>query len=163
MEGIAATGVKAGKLIIYFYYSICFLSFYSWIFYFYYLFVIFDVFVYLFYFYLFINFVLYTFNFCVSFYLFAILPFFILFLDICIELSSFQPSIFFPMKYEIIICTFSNILVICNGSISEMAMHFLDKFGLMVIKIMSKFELRRMCGALEIGRASCRERVSSPV
>ena len=51
-------------------------------------------------------------------------------------------------KHEIIICTLSNILVICNGSISEMAMHFLDKFGLMVIKIMSKFELRRMCGAL---------------
>ena len=43
---------------------------------------------------------------------------------------------------------FCFILVICNGSISEMAMHFLDKFGLMVIKIMSKFELRRMCGAL---------------
>lgn len=29
-----------------------------------------------------------------------------------------------------------------------MAMHFLDKFSLMVIKITSKFELRRMCGAL---------------
>jgi len=39
-------------------------------------------------------------------------------------------------------------VVICNGSISEMAMHFLDKFGLMVIKITSKFELRRLCGAL---------------
>ena len=39
-------------------------------------------------------------------------------------------------------------IVICHGSISEMAMHFLDKFGLMVIKIQSKFELRRMCGAL---------------
>jgi len=39
-------------------------------------------------------------------------------------------------------------VVICNGSISEMAMHFLDKFSLMVIKIQSKFELRRICGAL---------------
>lgn len=38
--------------------------------------------------------------------------------------------------------------VICNGSISEMAMHFLDKFNLMVIKIQSKFDLRRICGAL---------------
>lgn len=38
--------------------------------------------------------------------------------------------------------------VICNGSISEMAMHFLDKFSLMTIKITSKFELRRICGAL---------------
>jgi T-complex protein 1 subunit theta len=38
--------------------------------------------------------------------------------------------------------------VICNGSISEMAMHFLDKFNLMVVKVPSKFELRRICGAL---------------
>lgn len=39
-------------------------------------------------------------------------------------------------------------VVIANGSISEMALHFLDKFGLMVIKIQSKFDLRRVCGAL---------------
>eukprot|EP01034_Spumella_vulgaris_P022415 gene22414-28539_t len=39
-------------------------------------------------------------------------------------------------------------VVICNGSISEMAMHFLDKFGLMAIKIQSKFDLRRICGAV---------------
>lgn len=39
-------------------------------------------------------------------------------------------------------------VVICNGSISEMAMHFLDKFNLMVLKIQCKFELRRICGAL---------------
>ena len=39
-------------------------------------------------------------------------------------------------------------VVICNGSISEMAMHFLDKFNLLVLKIVSKFELRRICGAL---------------
>jgi T-complex protein 1 subunit theta len=39
-------------------------------------------------------------------------------------------------------------VVICNGSISEMAMHFLDKYGFMVIKIQSKFDLRRICGAL---------------
>ena len=39
-------------------------------------------------------------------------------------------------------------VVICNGSISEMAMHFLDKFNLMVLKIQSRFELRRICGAL---------------
>lgn len=39
-------------------------------------------------------------------------------------------------------------VVICNGSISEMAMHFLDKFGLMVLKVQSKFDLRRICGAL---------------
>ena len=31
---------------------------------------------------------------------------------------------------------------------SEMALHFLDKFSIMVVKIPSKFELRRICGAL---------------
>ena len=39
-------------------------------------------------------------------------------------------------------------VVIAHGSISEMALHFLDKFNLMVIKIQSKFDLRRICGAL---------------
>ena len=39
-------------------------------------------------------------------------------------------------------------VIIANGSISEMAMHYMDKFGLMVIKIQSKFDLRRICGAL---------------
>ena len=39
-------------------------------------------------------------------------------------------------------------VVISHGSISEMAMHFLDKYGLMVIKVQSKFDLRRICGAL---------------
>lgn len=39
-------------------------------------------------------------------------------------------------------------VVVVNGSISEMAMHFLDKAGLMVIKIASKFDLRRICGAI---------------
>lgn len=39
-------------------------------------------------------------------------------------------------------------VVIANGSISEMAQHFLDKFEIMVIKIQSKFDLRRICGAV---------------
>lgn len=39
-------------------------------------------------------------------------------------------------------------VVISHGSISEMAQHYLDKFNLMVIKIQSKFDLRRMCGTL---------------
>lgn len=38
-------------------------------------------------------------------------------------------------------------VVVCNGSISEMALHFLDKFNLMVVKIMSKYDLRRICSA----------------
>jgi T-complex protein 1 subunit theta len=39
-------------------------------------------------------------------------------------------------------------VVIANGSISEMAQHFLDKFEIMVVKIQSKFDLRRICGAV---------------
>lgn len=39
-------------------------------------------------------------------------------------------------------------LVISHGPVSEMALHFLDKFGIMVVKIVSKFDLRRICGAL---------------
>ena len=38
--------------------------------------------------------------------------------------------------------------VIVNGSISEMAQHFLDKFQILVVKITSKFELRRLCQTL---------------
>jgi T-complex protein 1 subunit theta len=43
--------------------------------------------------------------------------------------------------------------VIANGAVSEMALHFCDRYGLMVIKITSKFELRRLCGAL--GATAC--------
>jgi T-complex protein 1 subunit theta len=39
-------------------------------------------------------------------------------------------------------------VVIANGSISEMAMHFLDKYNLMVVKIQSKYDLRRICSAI---------------
>lgn len=39
-------------------------------------------------------------------------------------------------------------LVISHGAVSELAQHYLDKFGIMVVKIMSKFELRRICGAM---------------
>lgn len=38
-------------------------------------------------------------------------------------------------------------VVIANGAISEMAQHYMDKYGLMTLKITSKFELRRICGA----------------
>ena len=39
-------------------------------------------------------------------------------------------------------------VVVANGTISEMALHFLDKFSIMVIKIASKFDLRRICQAI---------------
>ena len=34
-----------------------------------------------------------------------------------------------------------------GGSIGEMAMHFIEKYGLMAIRIPSKFDLRRFCRA----------------
>lgn len=50
-------------------------------------------------------------------------------------------------------------VVIANGSISEMAQHFLDKFEIMVVKIQSKFDLRRICGAV---RATAAVRLGPP-
>lgn len=38
-------------------------------------------------------------------------------------------------------------LVVCGGSISEMAMHFFERYNIMVVKTASKFELRRICSA----------------
>lgn len=38
--------------------------------------------------------------------------------------------------------------VIVNGTVSEMALHFLEKYQILVLKIMSKFDLRRICGAI---------------
>jgi T-complex protein 1 subunit theta len=39
-------------------------------------------------------------------------------------------------------------VVIAQGSISEMALHFIEKYEMMALKIMSKWELRRLCTAL---------------
>jgi len=38
-------------------------------------------------------------------------------------------------------------VVVCNGSISEMALHFLNKYDLLAIKTPSKWETRRVCAA----------------
>jgi len=38
--------------------------------------------------------------------------------------------------------------VIVGGSVSDMAVHFFDKYGILVLRIMSKFELRRVAKAL---------------
>jgi chaperonin GroEL (HSP60 family) len=38
-------------------------------------------------------------------------------------------------------------VVVSGGNIGEMAMHFLEKYGLLVIRIPSKFDLRRFCRA----------------
>ncbi len=40
-------------------------------------------------------------------------------------------------------------VVISGGAIAEIAQHFLDKYKILVVKIGSKFELRRMCKTLK--------------
>ncbi len=39
-------------------------------------------------------------------------------------------------------------VVVAGGSISEIAQHFLNKYNLLFVKIMSKFELRRLCKSI---------------
>ncbi len=38
-------------------------------------------------------------------------------------------------------------VVVSGSAIGEMAMHFIEKFGMMAIRIPSKFDLRRFCKA----------------
>jgi T-complex protein 1 subunit theta len=38
-------------------------------------------------------------------------------------------------------------LIIAGGKVSEMAGHFLEKYNVMVVRVTSKFELRRICRA----------------
>jgi T-complex protein 1 subunit theta len=40
-------------------------------------------------------------------------------------------------------------VVISGGAVSEIAMHFMDKYKILVVKIGSKFELRRFCKSLK--------------
>lgn len=50
----------------------------------------------------------------------------------------------------------SGVKVIVTGSgIGDLALHFINRFGMMAIKILSKFELRRLCkvtGATTLAR-----------
>jgi T-complex protein 1 subunit theta len=39
-------------------------------------------------------------------------------------------------------------LIVVGGSISDICLHYAEKFGLMVVRVMSKFELRRLCKCL---------------
>ena len=38
--------------------------------------------------------------------------------------------------------------VVTNSSVGDLALHFLEKFGIMVVKVMSKFDMRRLCQAV---------------
>jgi len=39
-------------------------------------------------------------------------------------------------------------VIVSGGAVSEMAMHFIERYKLMVVKCMSKFDLRRICKAI---------------
>ena len=39
-------------------------------------------------------------------------------------------------------------LIISGGSISEIVLHYIEKYKMMVVKVTSKFELKRICKAL---------------
>jgi len=51
-------------------------------------------------------------------------------------------------------------VVVAGGSISEIAMHFIEKYGMLAVKIPSKFELRRLCKAVN---ATAQVRVGAPI
>lgn len=49
-------------------------------------------------------------------------------------------------------------VVVCQGSMSELAIHFFEKYHMMAVKIMSKWELKRIgraCGATPIVKLEC--------
>lgn len=39
-------------------------------------------------------------------------------------------------------------LIIAGGSISDIILHFVEKYKMMIVKVSSKFELKRICKAL---------------
>jgi len=39
-------------------------------------------------------------------------------------------------------------VIVCGSSISEMALHFIERYKMMVVKVPSKFDLRRVCKAI---------------
>jgi len=39
-------------------------------------------------------------------------------------------------------------VIISGGAVSEMAMHYIERYGIMCVKVLSKFDLRRVCKAV---------------
>lgn len=61
----------------------------------------------------------------------------------------FSYSVFFHptfriLNYIIPYCSGVNVIV-AGGSISEIALHFIEKYGMLAIRVHSKYELRRLC------------------
>lgn len=50
-------------------------------------------------------------------------------------------------------------LIVAGGSISELILHYVEKYKMMIIKVTSKFELKRLCKAVG---ASALSRLSAP-
>lgn len=50
-------------------------------------------------------------------------------------------------------------LIVAGGSISELILHYVEKYKIMIIKVTSKFELKRLCKAVG---ASALSRLSAP-
>lgn len=51
-------------------------------------------------------------------------------------------------------------VIVAGGSISEIALHFIEKYGMMAVRVVSKFELRRLCKAVN---ATALVRVGAPM
>ncbi|CAK60513.1 unnamed protein product (macronuclear) [Paramecium tetraurelia] len=51
-------------------------------------------------------------------------------------------------------------LIVAGGSISELVLHFVEKYKMMIVKVQSKFELKRLCKAIG---ASALSRLSAPM
>lgn len=50
-------------------------------------------------------------------------------------------------------------VVVCGGSVADIVLHFMDKYKIMVVKILSKFELRRVARAI---RATILSKLEAP-
>jgi T-complex protein 1 subunit theta len=50
-------------------------------------------------------------------------------------------------------------VAVCAGTISDIVLHFLDKYKIMAVKILSKFELRRLARAV---RATILSKLEAP-
>ena len=47
-------------------------------------------------------------------------------------------------------------VVVAGSAIGEMALHFIEKFGMMALRIPSKFDLRRFCRCVTLMFMDCR-------
>lgn len=51
--------------------------------------------------------------------------------------------VYLPLKILLMVLGAS--VVVAGGKISDMAVHFLNKAGLMAVRFQSKFDIRRLC------------------